>query len=612
MIFSVIFIGWLIGTAADFAIEYNWWKEVGQVDTWVGMLWYSIAPAAAGAVLAFIALWIAHGSGLRFAGILKREYPVYSRFIPFGLALLAIVFSMSSIDYWTVMRFFGSRAISVPANAWKDEVFSRGLPFYLFDLPFYSQVLGFVFFLAVLCALVFWATARGWQLAERFRFGHLLGSGPGKTLVIEPNTLLLPGATRAGFVRVISIIVLLGFAAWVYLGNYELLLNSHAFMTGADFVDQKVTLPLRWILIVAAVGAIPLVSTRRYKKALFLVSSFFLLQLILPVLVHAVYVRPNEISIERPYIERHIQATRIAFDLDRNSLERPFETSGQATVNPVQDATLLENVRLWDLRAYNATITQIQALRPYYAFPETDVDRYFPNGHIKQVLLSARELDVSQLSAEASQSWINPHFIYTHGFGAVMSEVNKITPDGLPVLLIKNAPPEIMTPGFQITRPEIYFGSKAQDPVFVHTAREEFDYPSGDDNKYSTYQGTGGFPIGSFPMKVAAAISQGEPNIIFTGYLTGESRMMIHRKVQDRLEHLAGFLHWDQDPYLVITDDGRLVWMVDGYTTSLSHPYSATLPVTGLDDGANYMRNAVKATVDAYTGKVAFYVFDPD
>ena len=167
----------------------------------------------------------------------------------------------------------------------------------------------------------------------------------------------------------------------------------------------------------------------------------------------------------------------------------------------MQDATLLDNVRLWDLRAYNATITQIQALRPYYIFPDTDVDRYFINGRIKQVLLSPREIDVSQLSAEASQSWINPRFIYTHGFGAVVSEVNKITPDGLPVLLIENAPPEIKSPGFQLTRPEIYYGEKTQDPVFVHTAREEFDYPSGDQNKYSTYQGTGGFPGRLFPAK---------------------------------------------------------------------------------------------------------------
>ena len=530
--------------------------------------------------------------------------------VPVGLAIAAVLFSSASIDYLTVMRFFGSRGVPLAADVWKDPVFSRPLPFYLFDLPFYSELLGFVFVLAILSALVFWATARGWQLLERFRFDRLRDNSR-QTFNLAPQEFLLPGASRAGFVRAVAAIFLLALAAWVFLGNYELLFNSHAFMTGADYVDEKVTLPLRWLLMIAILVAFPLAWTSRYKKAIALVAGFFILQLAVPAIVRAVYVRPNEISIERPYIERHIEATTSAFGLDRNATESPFAASGQATVDAVQDATLLDNIRLWDLRAYNATIGQIQALRPYYTFPDTDVDRYFPNGHIKQVLLSPREIDVTQLSAEASESWINPRFIYTHGFGVVISEVNKITPDGLPVLLVENAPPEVKSPGFQLKRPEIYYGESTQDPVFVHTAREEFDYPSGDQNKYSTYQGTGGFPVGSFFLKTAAAISQGEPNILFTDYLTGQSRMMIYRKVQDRLQHLADFLYWDPDPYLVVTDDGRLVWMVDGYTTSLSHPYSATLPVTGLDDGANYIRNAVKATVDAYTGKMSLYVFDP-
>src|SRR6266699_5644645 len=323
LMFLLAIIAWAATTAANFIIEYNWWKEVGQVDTWIGMLWYSIAPAAAGAVAASITLWAAHASGLRFAGIHGKDFRVYSRLIPFALAFVAIVFASNSIDYWTVMRFFGSRGLAASPDAWKDQGFSRGLPFYLFDLPFYSQPLGFVFVLAILCALVFWATARGWQLAERFRYGRLR-CGSGDTLILGPNTLLLPGATRAGFVRIISTILLLGFAVWVLLGNYELLLNSHAFMTGADFVDEKITLPLRWLLIVATLAALPLVWMRKYKKAAILVMSFFILQLGLPGIVHAVYVRPNEISIERPYIERHIQATSIAFGLNRNATERPF------------------------------------------------------------------------------------------------------------------------------------------------------------------------------------------------------------------------------------------------------------------------------------------------
>jgi uncharacterized membrane protein (UPF0182 family) len=300
IVFSALiaFLLWAAGTLADFIIEYNWWKELGQVNTWVGMLWYSIAPAAAGSLVAFVALWAGHARGLQFAGIRRQDHRLYSRLIPVGLAVVAIVFASGTIDYWTVMRYFGSRGIALPAGSWKDQVFSRGLPFYLFDLPFYSEVLGFVFVLAILCALVFWATARGWQLAERFRYGQLL-DGPNKTLVLGPGTLLLPGAARAGFVRILSVIVLLGFAAWIYLGNYELLLNSHAFMTGADYVDEKVTLPLRWLLIFVTLGALPLVWTQRYKKAILLVVGFFVLQLALSGIVHAVYVRPNEISIER-------------------------------------------------------------------------------------------------------------------------------------------------------------------------------------------------------------------------------------------------------------------------------------------------------------------------
>ncbi len=602
-------LGWIVPTLANFIIEYNWWKEVQQVNTWRSMVWYSIAPTAVGALLAFLALYCSHARGLHFAGIRQRDYPVYTRLAPIGLALMALVFANGAIDYWTVMRYVGSRGLPAPHEIWQDHVFSHALPFYLFDLPFYSDLLGFLFGLAIFSALVFWVTARGWQLFERLRFGQLL-DGPRQTANLR-EYFRLPGAARVPFVRIIAVIVLVAFAAWVYLGNFELLFKTHAFMTGADYVDEKVTLPLRWLLIVSALVGIPLVWLSKFKQAVFLVLACFILQVALPVFVDAVYVRPNEISIERPYIERHIEATTAAFGLNRDATEEAFVPSVQGGVDPVQDATLLANARLWDLRAYNATITQIQALRPYYIFPDTDVDRYIVNGQIKQVLLSPREIDVSQLSAEASESWINPHFIYTHGFGAVVAEVNKITPDGLPVLLVKNAPPEIRSPGFQLTRPEIYYGEKTQDPVFVHTAREEFDYPSGDQNKYSTYQGTGGFPVSSFFMKAAAAISQGEPNIVFTGYLTGQSRMMIYRNVQARLAHIAGFLHWDQDPYLVITDDGRLVWMVDGYTTSLSHPYSAVLPVNGIDEGANYIRNAVKATVDAYTGQTTLYVFDP-
>ena len=269
------------------------------------MLWYSIAPAAAGALVAFIALWVAHARGLHFAGIRRRDFRLYSRLVPVGLAIVAIVFASASIDYWTVMRFFGSRGLTLARRRLEGSgFFAHRCRFTCSICLSIRKCSGFVFVLAILCALVFWATARGWQLAERFRFERLRRSS---TLDLGPRVLLLPGASRAGFVRVVAVILLLGLAAWVFLGNYELLFNSHAFMTGADYVDEKVTLPLRWLLIVAMLAALPLVWTRRYKKAIVLVvRPFSSCKSVVPGIVRAVYVRPNEISIERPYIERHI------------------------------------------------------------------------------------------------------------------------------------------------------------------------------------------------------------------------------------------------------------------------------------------------------------------
>jgi uncharacterized membrane protein (UPF0182 family) len=228
-----------------------------------------------------------------------------------------------------------------------------------------------------------------------------------------------------------------------------------------------------------------------------------------------------------------------------------------------------------------------------------------------EVLLTPRELDINQLPGGASSSWINPHFVYTHGYGVVLAPVSKLTPDGLPVLLIENAPPEIKTPSLKLTRPEIYYGEVVQEPVFVRTAQPEFNYPSGEKNELSRYEGTGGIPISSAAMRLAAAVRGGDINILLSNPITSESRMMIRRNIKERLQTLAGFIAWDRDPYLVITDEGRLVWMDDGYTYSNSHPYSRTVEVPDLGE-VNYLRNAVKATIDAYDGTTRLYIFAPD
>ena len=273
-----------------------------------------------------------------------------------------------------------------------------------------------------------------------------------------PSPLLLEGATQTRFLRVIASVGLVTLAGWFFLQRYALLMNQHAFMTGMDFLDENVTLPLRWLVVIAALVSIPLALAARWKLVIAALAAAFAANAITPSLVRAVYVRPNELVLEQSYIERHIEATTSAFGLSQRASEQSFGDSQQDQLDINEHSTLVDNIRLWDWRAFSDTITQIQALRPYYRFADVDIDRYTIDGKIKQVLLSPREIDVNALPAEARASWINPHFVYTHGYGVVMSEVNRTTDDGLPVLLIQDAPPEIGFVSNIFTKTRFTFG----------------------------------------------------------------------------------------------------------------------------------------------------------
>lgn len=602
LIVAIILI--LLGarSLASFSIDYQWWKELGQLDTWFNMLAYAFAPMVAATLIAFAALWVAHARALKFAGTRLGEHPLYAWISSAGLLFVAYLVAAGAIETWTVVRYAGARGMPVEANAWRDSVFHLPLKFYLFDLPFYSDLRGYLLALIIVCVLVYWIAARGWQL--RYRLPEMRD-----VREIDPSFFRLEGGLESRFLRGALVVFLLALALRFFLARYEMVYDDHGFMVGIDYVDQNFGLPLQWLVIAACVAAAALVWARRWIPAAFMALSLVVLFAV-PRLVQVLYVRPNEISIQRPYIDTHIHATRAAYGLEQRMREVEFKVQPDAPIDPVQHKAIIDNVRLWDWHAFHDTITQIQALRPYYVFSDTDVDRYTIDGAYREVLLTPRELDINQLP-DASKSWINPHFVYTHGYGLVLATVSNITPDGLPVLLIENAPPEIKTPSLKLTRPEIYYGETVQEPVFVHTAQEEFNYPAGADNVHSRYEGKGGIPIGSLGMRIAAAVHEGDINVLLSNPLTSDSRMMIRRKIRDRLETLAGFISWDKDPYLVITEAGRLVWMADGYTTSDAHPYSRALSVEGLGD-VNYMRNAVKATIDAYDGDVHLYIFAPD
>jgi uncharacterized membrane protein (UPF0182 family) len=584
---------------AGLVIDYQWWQEMHQMETWLYLLLYETVPVAVVSVLAFVIFFVAHARGMKHARVALRDYRRYALLSTLVVILAAIFVASATVDSNAVVRYFGGRAVGGAAVKWSDPEFGNPLAFYLFQLPFYSVLLRVVLALSVLAAILYWGTARAWELATSLPDLRNVRS-------IELSDLRLRGALESWFLRGLGAVFLVALAVRFFLSRYDFLLAQHGFMVGLDYVDKYVSLPLQWLLIVACLLSAVGLLLGKWKVVLLLAAGL-ILRAFVPAVVSAAYVRPNEISLERPFIQRHIEATRNAYGVEERMSEMEFHAKAEQTIDIAANKPLLDNVRLWDWSAFHQTLSQIQPLRPY-TYSATDVDRYVIDGQYRQVLLAARELDQEQLG-DARQRWINPHFIYTHGYGIVMAESNQITANGLPVLFVKDAPPVITAPGLKFTRPQIYYGEQTADPVFVRTAQPEFDYPAGEHNVQTRYDGNGGFPISNIAMRGAAAVSRGDWNILLTGYLTPESRMMIHRHIIDRVNTLADFVLWDPDPYLVLKDDGRLAWIIDGYMTSDAHPYSQDTNVEGYGS-INYVRNSVKATVDAYDGSVHLYVFD--
>ena len=597
VVFAVLFFA--ARFFCSWVIDYQWWKEMGQLSTWFSMLAYSVIPTAAATLLGFAAFWIAHARALKHAGTGLREYPLYAKASTLGFFLLALLVSLSSIDTWTVVRYFGGKDLGGAATAWHDPAFGNPLAFYLFKIPFYSDLLTLALSVVVIAALIYWIAGRVWELRRSV-------AGWGNLQEVNLSQLGLRGSFGSGFFRGLGAVFLVALAVRFFLSRYNMLLDEHgSFMVGVDYVDQNIAIPLVWVLIVSCLLSAVALIANKWRLALLVVLAF-ILRNIIPPIVTATYVRPNEISLERPFIARHIAATRSAYGLDQRTEEIEFQAKPEQKIDLAKHKPLLDNVRLWDWHAFHETLPQLQPYR-LYTYSDTDVDRYTIEGQMRQMMISPRELDLTQLN----NGWINTHFIYTHGYGAVMAEANQVSPNGLPVLVIKDTPPEISLPDLKLTKPELYYGENVQDPVFVRTAQPEFNYPAGEHNVENRYDGTGGFPISSLPMRFAAAVSGGDWNILLTSNLTPESRMMIRRNVRRRLDTLADFLAWDPDPYMVLTADGRMVWIVDGYMTSRVHPYSRETELDGVGT-INYIRNSVKATVDAYNGTVHLYVFDPE
>jgi hypothetical protein len=480
-----------------------------------------------------------------------------------------------------------------------DPIFGKPLNFYLFTLPAWQLIVGWLLTLSVIaCVLaVLFLLVAGGARAFRGGFGGLVVL-PWRGLSISVAFLLLTVAMR------------------VYVSRFELLFEHHTIFDGVTYTDAHVT--LAGLLVVCA--ALLLGAVIAAVSGLFAPRGRWLVAAVLPAAVCYVgfalvgwyvssfVVKPNELVRERPYIAHNIEMTRQAFGLDRfDQREFPAETTVDAT-DPANNQPTLQNIRLWDWHALQDTLRQIQEIRTYYDFPDIDIDRYQIDGSTHQVMLAARELNVDKLP-ESSRNWINERLIYTHGYGITMNPVNGFTSEGLPTLLLSNMPVQSTAKELNVTRPEIYFGELTNNDVYVKTRQQEFNYPQGDTNNLTSYQGTGGIELGGFLRRVLIAFDRGDlAKLPFSDDVNAQSRLLMRRNVRERVAALAPFLTFDQDPYIVLGGDGRLSWVLDAFTQSSSYPYATHYNASG--QSINYMRNSVKVVVDAYDGTTTFYVFD--
>ncbi len=490
-----------------------------------------------------------------------------------------------------------------------DPLFGKDIGFYVFSLPLHLVVQNGLLLIFLFAGLLI----AMWYMKDGvLQFIEDAAQEQQKPLGI-PKISIAPGA-RKHLLFIGGLIVLL-FAWGYYLKVFGLLYSTQGPAFGASYTDVHVRVLGFRILIFLSLGWAVLLLMEPFKSRGKLIwiggavwfGAIVLFSTVIPVMIQKFVVKPNELTKEAPYIAYNIEHTRKAYNLNKIKEVDFFvsETLSREEINRHQGT--IRNIRIWDERPLLQTYRQIQAIRLYYDFHNVDVDRYSINDEYRQVMLAAREMVVNQLPAQAN-TWVNRHLIYTHGIGLASSPVNEVTREGLPQLLVKDLPPDVQG-DLAIKRPEIYYGERTDEYVLTRTRAKEFDYPKGDKNVYTVYQGKGGVVIGSFIRRLLYAIEFLDPQILFTNYLTPESRIMYNRRLDRRVSAIAPFLDYDGDPYLVIAG-GRLYWVLDAYTTSNMYPYSLRSYTHFRTKGVNYIRNSVKVTIDAYNGDVAFYRID--
>ena len=599
------------GTVLSYYVDALWFDSLGYASVFWTRLNLQATIFGAFALITFLTV---NGVFLaikpaRFAEIIGGRILVNGQWVQLpiepilkllalGVALVtAFALGTSMMSSWTTLALFWN---APQYNGILDPIFGKPLGFYLFALPAWQLVAGWLLALTVIACLIAaafaLATARAPRLIER---GF--------------------GATQIRLWRGLSICIaalLTILAVREYLGRFELLFQDQTIFAGVTFTDAHVNLAGMLVmcgaLLVGAVIAVTCAVLARGPRWLLLsVAPAVICYVIVGLIawyVSTFIVKPNQLVRERPFIEHNIEMTRRAYALDRIELHPfPADTTVEA-LDAADNQTTLGNIRLWDSRALQDTLRQIQEIRTYYDFPDIDIDRYMVAGSVRQMMLAARELNVNKLP-ESSRNWINEKLIYTHGYGVTMNPVNGFTPEGLPTLVLSNMPIQSTIPGLTIRRPEIYFGELTNTDVYVKTRQKEFNYPQGDSDNLTSYEGSGGIRLGGFLRRTLIALDRGDlTKLPFSDDVSSESRLLMRRSLRERVQELAPFLTFDPDAYVVVGEDGKIYWLMDAFTTSNNYPYARRYRVGG--EPINYIRNSVKIVIDAYSGATTFYVFD--
>jgi uncharacterized protein len=619
-VFALITILLLIGIVSTTSMyeDWLWFKDLGYSQLFWTPLLTKITVQAVNGIFLFIAIFatlLMLRKSLvilindRFQRQIRviREHdfaPVAetldSRIVTIAMFFISILFSygISFVSGNMGWMDYLSYSHSTPFNI-TDPVFGADLSLYFFKLPFYRILYNSFYipllFLSIISLVLYLLTGMvSIRSLSIWRTGTVRMQRPARLHLAAIGTVLF---------------ILKAFSYW--MSHYELVYSRHGHVFGAGFTDILVNVPMLNILLVLSVlGALGTALSLFFKDIRLLTAPVCALILIsivggglLPTAVQSLIVVPNELTKELPYINHEINSTKYAFGLDKiKEVEYPGVTPiDQTSLN--NNKTTIENIRLNDPRPMAQTYAQKQGIRLYYKFNDIDIDRYTLDGKLRQVMLTPRELSSEDIDPKA-KTFVNLKFKYTHGYGVAASLANAVTPEGLPTYVVKDIPPVSTYPELNITEPRVYFGELTNDWVVTNTTAKEFDYPQGSNNAEVTYKGTTGIKLTALN-KLMLSIKHGTFRFYLANEITPESKILLNRNVLDRVKKLAPFLDYDKDPYLVISG-GKLYWIIDAYTTSENMPYSSPLK----DSNVNYMRNSVKAVVDAYNGSVDFYLTD--